>query len=378
LVGCVRVCFPLALLACVLVTGCLAHDYEIGRDELQRLLALPSEERGGEIRVTQQTSFSSDLRSGDPRADLTLELSAEEAYPSDWNGHHRDHHERKHDDAGGAQEALAAIVVGAVVASTVLVTAAATEGARFDGWLAAPVTQPLLLIDGAGQRRWSRLDALTVADLTGVDHAVLPELGSELVRLGRAPLDRRGFVYQLELGTSELDLGSSGATLGSAGRAALGFMPRQDFGLLLGAAFGTASAAPASPATDSGTGLATQGDAQPGDELDVEYRGFLLAEYWPLHVRRLHLGAFAELGTGRALRSGAARGQRGDEPFARRSVSGTTLGAGLALQLELSTRLAATLRAGAFALPSLDRQSTFLTLDGYRVAPALTLGMAVY
>jgi hypothetical protein len=360
----VRLSFSIALLACALTGGCLAHGYEIDRAELERLSALPAEERGDEVRVTQQTSFSSDISDQDLRSisgpALWIELGDDEVQPSRRRRSHR--HEADRDDESPADEALAAIVVAAAAASTVAVTAGVTEGARFDGWLAAPATQPLLLIDASGGRRWRRLDTLTAADLGGVDRAVMPELDSELVRQRRAPLERRGFVYQLEFGTSQLQSSVADATLGAAGRAALGFMPQQDFGVLIGAAFAAASSAHAPQATP--------GESHVDDELDVEYRAFLQAEYWPLHAGRLHLGAFAEVGTGWALR---------DEPAAaNRSATGLTGGAGVALQLDWSTRLAATLRCGAFWLPSLEPGSAWLAPNGYHVASALTLGVSVY
>ena len=360
--GGVRLSFIITLLA--LTAGCLAHGYEIDRAELERLAALPTAERGDEVRVTQQTSFASDISDQDVRAISGpvwwIELDDDEARPERRRRGHR--HEAEGDDESPADEALAAIVVAAAIASTVAVTAGVTEGARFDGWLAAPATQPLLLIDASGGRRWRRLDTLSAADLSGVDRAVMPELDSELVRQRRAPLARRGFVYQLEFGTSQLQSSAADATLGAAGRAALGFMPQQDFGVLIGAAFAAASSAHALQATP--------GAAQVDDELNVEYRAFLQAEYWPLHTGRLHLGAFAEVGTGGALR---------DEPAAaNRSVTGLTAGAGVALQLDWSTRLAATLRCGAFWLPSLEPRSAWLAPDGYHVASALTLGVSVY
>jgi hypothetical protein len=358
-----RLGFTLApLLACAFVTGCLAHAYEIDPAELQRLVALPVEDRGEEVRVTQQTSFSSDVRDEDldnlPSAVLFVELEASGERPAH---RHVQRHHADRDEEGPAEEALAVIVAAAAVASLAVVTVAATEGARFDGWLAAPPAQPLLLIAESGGRRWSRLDALTPADLRGVERAVMPELDSELDRQRRAPLDRRGLVYQLEFGASQLASGWDGSTLGVAGRAALGVMPQQHFGVLIGGAF----AAARTPALQG-----APGDSPRDDELSVDYRAFLQLEYWPLRVgRRLHLGAFGEVGTGGALR---------DEPFANRSVSGLTAGAGVALQLDASTRLAATLRLGAFWLPSIDAGSTFLAPDGYRVASALTLGVSVY
>jgi hypothetical protein len=348
----------LALVVCALASGCLAHDYALDRAELERLVALPAQERGDSVRVTQQTGFSSDIRDQDRRSMPGVVWWVDDR-PAEHRPLPRDSGPH---EAEPAEAALAAIAVAAVVASTAAVTVGVTEGARFDGWLAAPAKQPLLLIEASGGRRWSRLDELTPEALSGVERAVMPELDSELDRLRRAPLARRGFVYQLELGVSPLASSLGDSMLGVAGRAALGFMPEQRFGVLFGAAFAAAS----TPLTPDGAAVS---NPAPG-ELSVEYRAFLQAEYWPLRLgRRLHLGAFGEVGTGWALR---------DEARVNRAATGLTAGAGVALQLDVSTRLAATLRWGALWLPSVDPGGALSAGDGHRLASALTLGVSIY
>jgi hypothetical protein len=354
------------LLVLVLSTsGCLSQSYEISVPELERLVELPPEERGESVRVTQQTSFGSDLGNVDV-AQLSSEDDDFASFLGASSTHHRHHnHRRRHarheaksedgDDADGAAErAMATAVVVVAAAATVAVTVGITEGARFDGWMAAPPEHPMLLVDGDGRRHWTRLEELSRDDLRRVDRAVLPDLAGDLYRLERHPLDRQGFVYQLELGAESTPLGGSGAAL--SGRAGLGYMPDQLYGVLVGAAFSSAR-----PPGGDGAAIATS-------EATFDYRTFLQGECWPLAVGRLHAGPYAELGYAWAL---------ADDLLGSREVHGPMVALGGALQLDVTTRLAMTLRLGAAWLPSIDA-AAFGTGSGYRLSPALTIGASIY
>lgn len=351
------------------VSGCLSQSYEVSVAELERIVELPAEQRGDRIRVTQQTSFGNDIGE--------QEVSALVLDPTDWGTfdghyHHHDHHHHRrhhrHDQASGddgqdddsaegaAAEALAAAVVVAAVASTAALSVGVTEGLRYDGWMEAPASHPVLLIDQAGGRSWSRLEELTRGDLNDLERAVLPELGGTLEPLQRAPLNRQGFAYQLEFGTEAAPSSVGEAWQGVAGRLGLGYMPHQRYGLLLGAAFASARA----PGDDDA------GLLHP--ELMFEYRVFLQTEYWPLAWRRLHAGPYVELGHAWALR---------DEASSSVAAQGLFLGGGVAVQLDWTTRLAVTLRLGASALPSIGPGAP-VAADGRRFSPALTLGVSIY
>lgn len=330
--------------------GCLSQSYEVSGPELERLVELPAEERGERVRVTQQTSFGDELDGSDAAFLITTE-------PGVYR-HHRHAHSSSSDvdvDASDADDALATAVVVAAVAATAAVTVGATEGARFDGWVQAPAAHPLLLVDGDGDRRWGRLETLSEGDMRGVDHAVLPDFAGDLERLERHPLDRRGFVYQLEFGAEQAPF--EGSALAVSGRGALGFMPSQRFGVLFGAAFSTAER--------DDPALA----GRPGSALSFDHRLFLQLEGWPLSAGRWHLGPYAELGYGWAL---------ADAPPAELDAEGPMLALGAALQLDWTTRLALTLRAGAAWLPSVDAGPALAASHEYRLAPSLTLGVSIY
>jgi hypothetical protein len=339
-------------------SGCLSQSYEVSTAELERMVRLPVADRGERLRVTQQTSLHSDGADPEEAPALADDPALVTVGSGGAHSHGRQrasrHSDWDNDSGGTAEEALATAVVVVAAAATAAVTVGFTEGARFDGWMQAPVDHPLLLVENSGQRRWSRLDTLTPGDLRGVARAVLPDSAGDLQRLERHPLDRVGFVYQLEFGAESAPLGDP--SLAASGRGGIGVMPAQRFGFLLGAAFSTAR------------------DAEPLDEggssstLSFDYRVFLQAEAWPLSVGRWHCGPYAELGYAWAFV---------DRPLDSRTGEGPMLAFGAALQLDWTTRLALTLRAGAAWLPSIDTDFAG-GAQSYRLAPALTLGVSIY
>jgi len=340
--------------------GCLSQSYEVSTPELARIVELPPAERGEHVRVTQQTSFGDDLRDVDlPGADVDLAFliaTQRDGVYHTGGRRHRSHADLDFDDSdtdNAAEDALAAAVVVVAAAATAALTVGVTEGARFDGWLRAPEQHPVLLVDRWGRRRWERLESLSPSDLHDMDHGVLADFSDDIETLERHPLDREGFVYQLEFGGEPAPF--AGSSLAVSGRGGLGFMPSQRYGLLLGAAFATARA---------------EGPrVLPSDTTrSFDYRVFLQGEAWPLAAGRWHLGPYAELGYGWAL---------ADDALGSRGASGPALALGAALQLDWTTRLALTLRAGAACLPAIDGDQ-LLAVNGFRLGPSLTLGVSIY
>lgn len=360
----VGLCAALALLGS---SGCLSQSYEVSVAELERLTELPEQERGERVQVTQQTSLGNDVDDADAAA-LYVDVDALLLLDDGRQG--RPHEGRSHegrrrrsssevheesdegDDDDDAAEALATAVVVVAAAATAAVTVGITEGARFDGWMRVPDEQPVLLIGTSGRRQWKRLETLTRTDLQSVDHAVLPDVGGELQRLERRPLDRAGFVYQLEFGAEPAPLELSSLAL--SGRGSIGFMPAQRFGLLVGAAFSTARGEEAPEGASS--------------TLSFDHRVFLQAEAWPASRGRIHAGPYVEVGYAWA---------HADEPVGSRAAEGPMLALGAALQVDWTTRLALTLRGGAAWLPSIDPGAA-LASGGYRLSPAVTVGLSIY
>jgi hypothetical protein len=342
--------------------GCLSQSYEVSAPELARIVELPAEERGERVRVTQQTSFGNDLRDVSlPYADADVALLIDTHHDSGYHSADRRRRSSEQDvdfdddsDAdGAAEEALAAAVVVVATAATAALTLGVTEGARFDGWMRTPEQHPVLLVDRWGRHRWERLGSLSLGDLHDVDHAVLADFSDDLESLERHPLDREGFVYQLEFGAEPAPF--AGPSLAISGRGGIGLMPSQHYGFLLGAAFSTARAdQPRAPGSDTTSSF--------------DHRVFLQAEAWPLSAGRWHFGPYVELGYAWAL---------ADDALGSRGASGPMLALGAALQLDWTTRLALTLRGGAAWLPNTG-DDQLLAANDYRLAPSLTLGVSIY
>lgn len=365
------------LLACSLLSvGCLSQSYEISVNELRRTTQLPDLESGADLQVKQQSSWSSDIERSEREAYRGRRSSAGVWIP--WHGHHHWHHAHGSRRAGRrvsrgvssssassngdaiAVKAAAAVVIAATVAVTAVVTISATEGARFDGTMRVPKDQPVLLVHQDGTRSWQALQTLASSDLDGIAYGAVAGFEKDTWLGRRNPLSRQGWVYQTELGAASLK-GVRGRRWNAfSGRLALGYMPTNNWGLLLGGAF-TSGQNPLAAAGESSSAVS--------DEQVVEVQTYLQADWWPLQWSRLHIGPYATVGQAWALSN-----------YEQRDLveSGLFAGAGAALQLDWTTSLAVTLRLGSSLLPSFDREATALGLDGYRLATGATLGLSIY
>ena len=204
-------------------------------------------------------------------------------------------------------------VVAVAVASLAAVGLAVTEGLRFDGDVATAPGQLLYLQQPGGAERAVPVAELTPADLAGVDRAVLrDDEGFGLFRLQRAPLDRQGFAFKVDVGGAQATLNRD-LLSGLASHIQVGYFPHQRLGIL------------------GGLSLAV-GQGQP-DRRFARHALALETQFFPLSIGRLHLGGAAHVG------SGVLRHQSGD-------VDGAlTAGGGGLLELALTTRLALHARA---------------------------------
>ena len=227
---------------------------------------------------------------------------------------------------------MAFVVAGAVIG----IGLAATEGLRFDGWLRLPEEQPLHLVGPNGEHAWLPLWALQPEVAAWAEYGIVSDTDGPIVRLERAPLDRVGFAFSFEAGGAwlnrlEPDGTNGGALFGFLGRVAIGGFPVPSFGLFLG----------------MGTGIG---------EGAVEWRPYLEAQWLPLRLGRVHGGAWTSVG-------GAFGSGQGSD-FSTFDGSAGVIG-----QLELTTRLALTLRAGLHIFPDPG------AID---VLPEFALGFVVY
>jgi hypothetical protein len=356
---------PAALLAAIAVaasaSGCLSHEYQVAKPELVRLAQLPPEARGS-VRVVQELG----ARRGEAVAAEAPAPAADPTWEGDGNAQvwinvnaGPSYHPRGHGHVGGprvrggagpvvrAQPARAGVVprasgggdgggIGAgiakavpssgkaeelaviaviVVAVAVLaaVGLAVTEGMRYDGEVAVAPGQ-ILYLDAPSGARAVPVAELTVADAAAARSAVLrDDEGWGLYRLGRAPLDRRGGAFKVDLGGFATLLDRYDVA-GFASHIQVGVFPWQRFGLL--ASWNIAA------------GSSSEGNVFARHGLALEAQGF------PLSLGPVHFGLFAHGGTVLAA-------NQHDE-----IVGVPAIGGGALIELELTTRLALTFRAG--------------------------------
>lgn len=238
---------------------------------------------------------------------------------------------------GGKNDAVALLIVVAVLATVGLV---ATEGARYDGFVAMYPWQPVYLQDQTGQEREVPLAQITPADVATSSKAVVKDdEGWGMMRLGRRALDRTGFAFKMDLGP----LFSSCSCLSGDGfgtNVQFGYFPHHRFGLL-------------------GTWAFAGGSDSSGNSF---YRNNLAleAQFFPIEFWRLHLGGFGHLGEQYADDNGVG------------TRSGLALGGGAIMEIGLTARLALTLRA--------DYTSAKVApvTGGWAGTEMFTMGVAIY
>lgn len=383
------------LVMALLGSGCLQSTFHVERSELERLAQLPAEERGEEIRATQDLSVTRvpaevevHARPGAIVADAVVRriegnrlriirprrarTSREESWPSVFGdsgsgsrvratpvesderpavrvrgGEERTPPDRPRvrtrggssgggDDDGGtsAAAAVAMAVVAAVAVAASVFVVAGIEGTRWDGWVSADPDRSIHLYRQDGQWLSIPVYALEPELAEWADGALLDDedQGGELERLRRAPLDRQGFSMGVETGVIGVTSPSEDRLVGGGARFTLGGFPIQYLGLYALLDFATVS-----------------------DTIDIRYGTQLQGYFPPLGIA--HLGLYGEIG---------GVGRRADLPDDSterdRRLYG---GAGALLQLDVNTRIAITLRGGVWSTSG-------------HVLPEATLGLTVF
>jgi hypothetical protein len=390
-----------------LAVGCTSNEYVIPHEELARLAATPPPQRGARVRVLQQLGDrrgspvppgsgawgepsapqpgdgeGPDELVGDVQADLDLDVQIDAdgwrtprrrrasgsssggsangswssggrsssgvgraATPrgtSSGGGHGGGGHASGGGGGGGGgggngDAILVAVVV--VVALVVAIGLVSSEGVRFDGYVAMSPEQPVHLKNAIGQEATLPIGELS-PDLVAatVEAKVMDDEGSGIERLDRVPLDRRGGTFKLDSGTIAFDV--AGATvMGPAMNIQAGFFFTRRVGLLANIGLG-------------GGGV-PQG-LVPRHALALELQAF------PLDWGRIHLGAFGN--GGMAITEVLV-------DATPTYINGPSVGGGALAELDLTSRLALTLRAGG-SLSKLD--------SIWSSAGMLTAGVAVY
>ncbi|MEM9190995.1 MAG: hypothetical protein AAGF12_17550 [Myxococcota bacterium] len=336
-----------------LLSGCLGSNYTVDRDELYRLASIAPAERGQAIRGTQR--FTTDRTPQatapapvDPRARASVGIHVIGVLPPPIPGHHPvPFYARSRNGSGGGSvsgggsggggggggDKLGAILLIAGSAF-VGVGLAATEGMRHDGWVSTNPNHPVYLEGPGGEVYWVPLSQLDLGLAMWAREGVIDEEDGHIERGPRAPLDRVGFTFEMNLGggltASAEDVDSQ---LAFFGRPAFGAFPIQQLGFLVG--------------LDIGVGAG------------VEWRPHAEIQIIPFAVGPVHFGVY---GQGGYLYGSVERNSGGTA-----NASSWYAGGGMLVQLDLTTRLALTLRGGVMT-PFEDEE----------LLPQASLGLSIY
>jgi len=331
----------LAIVAALSGLGCLSNTYTVRQKELQRLVTVAPEKRGEKVEVVQRVG-ADEAPSAEPVESRTSVVVVG-VLPLPGPGPHHHHHGGAVAPASRSPNASAdksaAVALAAVVGIGTTIALAATEGARYDGWVRVHPMHPVHLRFNDGSYEWLPLAHLDQNAAGAATEAYLNENEGPWLRLGRAPLNRVGGAFGFALGTGALNSAASNTVWGLLARLELGGYFTKQIGLLAALGLGTGV---------GGTGKTT---------FNARYAAE--ARYYPIRWDVLELGLYA---TGGYSQSSA------DMPTYEWSKDGWFYGGGGLVEIELSTRLALTLRGGVAVLPN----------DRPVVCPEVTVGLSVY
>ncbi len=316
-------------------TGCLSTSHRIGKGELLKLSRTAPEQRGERVRVVQGLGTTE----GPPRADRVNNNTVVVVHSPIWiDG--RPHHHGYHGggsatsstntgggtvgggskSSGGSSLAKSKKDSGKaliILAAAAAVGLAATEGARYDGWVKLHPMHPVHLYGRYGEYTVLPLAQIDEQTAAWADHAYVRSNEGPFMKLGRAPLNRKGFTYSVLLGAGEVPLADGfEAEPGFNGHIQFGYFFSKQVGLQfdLGMAW---------TEDDVANTIYTSRNS-------LELQAFL-AKAGPVHG-----GIFGQIGVA----------SRFDDGIQFDDTS-SMLGGGGILQLDLTTRLALTGRVGA-------------------------------
>ena len=286
-------------------SGCLGPSHVIPREDLMQLAVTPPAQRGQRVRVIQQFSTSESPPAA-PRVDSSVSVGVG-VHVSAPLVRVVPRRQNQADLQGDRSK------FWYILAAAAAIGLAATEGARYDGWVALHPMHPVHLYFPGGYT-WVPLAYLTPETAVQVEKAVIVPSEGPWKKLGRAPLNRVGFTYGFLLGKGTVPT-SDGFTFDAvSSHIQIGGFPIQSLGILLDLQAGWAE-------DDAGSAIY---DSRTSAEL----------QFLPIDLGILHGGGFAHAGLATRLDDGPGRDR-----------SGLVLGAGPLVQLEITTRLAITARA---------------------------------
>jgi hypothetical protein len=299
-----------ATAALSLATGCLSSTHIIPRGQLVALAQLPPEQRGERVRVVQGFA-GADEPPPAPHVEVDAVVVVGRPLPGPPVG------------VAGSSPPKANVKdskLWIVVAAITALGLAATEGERFDGWVRLHPMYPVHLYGPGGEYTWMPLAQIDPGTAAWARKAFVREGEGPWQRLGRAPLDRVGFSYALFLGAGQIPSRDGTSAGGFQSHIQLGVFPLQQLGVLFDIGLGWSEDMAGTTVFDS--------------------RSSVELQLLPIALGALHAGGFGQLGIGYRAEDGPYSGES----------AGPAIGGGGLVQIELTTRLALTARAGVTAV----------------------------
>ena len=312
--------------------GCPSTNHRIRHGDLMAMSQQPPEVRTQRIGVVQSLGDGDDPPAPVPyvESNTSVVIFAPIWVSGSPRGHH--HHHSHGGGGGGAvshgggggggnagpgvagakKDAAKAVLVLAAVGAVAM---ALTEGTRYDGHVALHPMHPVHLWGPHGEYTWMPAAHLTPQVAAWADKAFVRDTEGPWTELGRRPLDRQGFTYSLLMGAGEVALIGADPEPGFASHLTFGYYFIHQLGLQLDIGYAWAD-------DDLGN---TVFDGRYSLELD----------FLPLSAGKFHAGGYGLAGLAYRSDDGI---QHNDQD--------NVLGAGGLLQLELTTRMALTLRLG--------------------------------
>jgi hypothetical protein len=321
-----------AVASAFLTAGCLTGTYKIPHDDLMRIAQTPPAERGRDVRVVQNVLGQDEPPVGPRVESNTVIIVDGGGGDGNYGGGSQGGSGVRPGGGSGQSAKLAAddgkawLIIGAIVA----VTFAATEGARYDGYVSVHPMQHVHLYGPYGEYMHVPLAQLSPEQAAWASRAYIRDDEGPWQLAGQAPLDRVGFTYNFYLGGADVRSFDGDDERAYGGRLQFGFFPVQSVGILFdwGAYFRN-------------------------NEQDLQvYSGRygLELDLIPVTLGVLHLGGYGGVGYSHRIEDGGPE---------NRDASGVALSGGGLAQLELTTRLTLTARAGRARAVDNDNEFEF-------------------
>ncbi len=317
--------------AATILTGCLSQTHVIPKRDLMALSVTPAEARGQRVRVVQAFAHEA----GPPERPtsggvvvVTPPVRTRNYGPRRGRGGVG---KGSKIAKGAKDDAKFWLIAAAVVAASLAVT----EGARFDGWVNLNPGHPVYLFGYGGEYQVVRLRDLTPEQASWARKAIIHPRDGAWQELERAPLNRQGWTYSVLGGPAQIPGIDGTVDRGFLGHIQFGYFPTRTVGINLDFAMGWRD-----------TAL---------NQTVFESRNSLELQVLPVAAGIIHAGVYGSMGFGLQIDDALRGGSRNSLVFA---------GGGI-LQLELTTRLALTARAG------------FANLNSHTVNEAV-FGVSIY